>query len=145
MLTTQYLEEADQLADNIVVIDKGRVIAEGTPLQLKERAGAASVVITVSDAASLPAAQELLRRNGGDVFVDETARTLTSSASGLADLTRIAAWFDESGITVDDIGLARPSLDDVFLSLTGHRAETTTDDDADAGTDNAPTSSGDTR
>ena len=147
VLTTQYLEEADQLADNIVVIDKGRVIAEGTPLQLKERAGAASVVITVSNAASLPAAQDLLRRNGGEVFIDETARTLTSSASGLADLTRIAGWFDESGITVDDIGLARPSLDDVFLSLTGHRAEITDDDpDADKATDNAtPTSSGDIR
>ncbi|SKZ55615.1 daunorubicin resistance ABC transporter ATP-binding subunit [Mycobacteroides abscessus subsp. abscessus] len=88
-----------------------------------------------------------MRRNGGEVFIDETARTLTSSASGLADLTRIAGWFDESGITVDDIGLARPSLDDVFLSLTGHRAETTDDDpDADNATDNAtPTSSGDIR
>lgn len=144
VLTTQYLEEADQLADNIVVIDKGRIIAEGTPLQLKERAGAASVVITVSDATSLPAASELLRRNGGEVFVDETARTLTSAASGLADLTRIAGWFDESGITVDDIGLARPSLDDVFLSLTGHRAEGAQDDRAEGAQDDRAEGAADT-
>ena len=144
VLTTQYLEEADQLADNIVVIDKGRIIAEGTPLQLKERAGAASVVITVSDATSLPAASELLRRNGGEVFVDETAPTLTSAASGLADLTRIAGWFDESGITVDDIGLARPSLDDVFLSLTGHRAEGAQDDRAEGAQDDRAEGAADT-
>ncbi|GAC84816.1 daunorubicin ABC transporter ATP-binding protein [Gordonia paraffinivorans] len=130
LLTTQYLEEADQLADDIVVIDKGRIIAHGTPLQLKEQAGAASLVLTVSHAEDLPAAEALLRKNGTEVFVDVPARRLTAATGGLGDLPRVAAWFEESGISVDDFGLARPSLDDVFLSLTGHRAtdDTTTDD-----------------
>ncbi|MEE3850033.1 ATP-binding cassette domain-containing protein [Gordonia sp. LSe1-13] len=123
LLTTQYLEEADQLADDIVVIDKGRVIAHGTPLQLKEQAGAASLVLTVSNPDDIPEAEALLRKTGAEVFVDQGARRLTAPADGLGDLTRVVAWFDESGIRVDDLGLARPSLDDVFLSLTGHRAE----------------------
>ncbi|MGV9709401.1 ATP-binding cassette domain-containing protein [Gordonia sp. NPDC003424] len=126
LLTTQYLEEADQLADDIVVIDKGTIIAHGTPLQLKEQAGAASLVLTVSDADDIPEAEALLRKTGTEVFVDHGARRLTSPANGLHDLNRVAAWFDESGIAIDDLGLARPSLDDVFLSLTGHRAEDTT-------------------
>ncbi|MEP9392102.1 MULTISPECIES: ATP-binding cassette domain-containing protein [Gordonia] len=128
LLTTQYLEEADQLADDIVVIDRGSVIAHGTPMQLKEQAGAASVVITLSDEDALPQARELLARTGNEVFVDAGARTVTTAASGLSDLTRIAGWFDESQIAVDDLGLVRPSLDDVFLTLTGHRAEDTADD-----------------
>jgi ABC-2 type transport system ATP-binding protein len=134
LLTTQYLEEADHLADNIVVIDKGTIIAQGTSLQLKEQAGAASLVLTVSDTSDIPAAEALLRKTGGEVFIDEGARKLTTSADGLADLTRVVGWFDESGIAVDDLGLARPSLDDVFLSLTGHRAEdeTSTEEEQNA-------------
>jgi ABC-2 type transport system ATP-binding protein len=129
VLTTQYLEEADQLADNIVVIDLGRIIAEGTPLQLKERAGSASVVLTVSHAADLPSAERLLRDCAGEVFVDEGSRQLTTKADGLGEMTRIATIFDESGILLDDLGLKRPSLDDVFLHLTGHRAEVVSDGD----------------
>ncbi len=123
LLTTQYLEEADQLADNIVVIDQGRIIAQGTPLQLKQQAGNASLVVTVSHAADLPAARELLARTGVEVHVDVGARQLTAAADGIADLTRVADWLQQSAIEVDDIGLSRPSLDDVFLSLTGHRAD----------------------
>jgi ABC-2 type transport system ATP-binding protein len=123
LLTTQYLEEADQLADNIVVIDKGRIIAEGSPLQLKQRAGHASLIVTVSDADDLAAAQVLLARACTEVFVDEGARQLTAAADGLADVVRVAGWLRDSDIDVDDIGLSRPSLDDVFLSLTGHRTE----------------------
>lgn len=123
LLTTQYLEEADQLADNIVVIDKGTIIAQGTPLQLKEQAGAASLVVTVTDASDFPEAEALLRKTGCDVFIDRGARKLTTSANGLHDLNRVAGWLDDSKIAVDDIGLSRPSLDDVFLSLTGHTAE----------------------
>lgn len=123
LLTTQYLEEADQLADNIVVIDQGRIIAEGSPLQLKQQAGRASLVITVGDGADLPAAQDLLRRTGAEVFVDAAARRLTASADGLDDMIAVAGWFRDSGIGVDDIGLSRPSLDDVFLTLTGHRTD----------------------
>jgi ABC-2 type transport system ATP-binding protein len=113
LLTTQYLEEADQLADNIVVMDRGRIIAEGTPLRLKQQAGNARLVVTVSRSDDIVAAEALLRKTGAEVFVDVGARQLTVGADGLAD----------SQIDVDDIGLSRPSLDDVFLSLTGHRSE----------------------
>ena len=123
LLTTQYLEEADQLADNIVVINHGRIIAQGTPLQLKQQAGNASLVVTVSHATDLPVARELIARTGAEVHVDVGARQLTASAGGIADMTRVAGWLQERAIEVDDIGLSRPSLDDVFLSLTGHRAE----------------------
>ena len=127
LLTTQYLEEADQLADAIVVMDKGKIIAEGTPLELKQQAGNASLVITVSHAEDLPIAGALLRKTGAEVFVDSGARQLTAAADGLADMTRVAGWLRDSSIEVDDIGLSRPSLDDVFLSLTGHRAEPLSD------------------
>ena len=92
LLTTQYLEEADQLADHIVVVDRGRIIAEGTPLQLKQQAGNASLVVTVSHAADLPAARELISRTGVEVHVDTGARQLTATAEGIADLTRVAGW-----------------------------------------------------
>ncbi len=123
LLTTQYLEEADQLADNIVVIDRGRVIAEGTPIQLKDASGQAALVVTVSRAADLTPAIERMREAGFDLHVDEAARRITSPAEGLADVTRIAGLFEGSGIDLDDLGLQRPSLDDVFLHLTGHRAD----------------------
>ena len=123
LLTTQYLEEADRLADQIVVIDRGRVIAAGTPLQLKDASGKAALVVTVSNAADIGPAAELLRATGVDVHIDEAARQLTAHAGGLADMTRIAGEFERSGIEIDDIGLKRPSLDDVFLALTGHRAD----------------------
>lgn len=123
LLTTQYLEEADQLADNIVVIDKGRIIAEGSPVQLKDQAGNASLIVTVTNADDLPAAQALLAKTGAEVFVDAGARQLTAAADGLDDMIRVAGWLRDSDIDVDDIGLSRPSLDDVFLSLTGHRTE----------------------
>ncbi|MGV0642214.1 ATP-binding cassette domain-containing protein [Mycolicibacterium sp. XJ879] len=123
VLTTQYLEEADQLADNIVVIDKGRIIAEGSPLQLKQQAGNASLVVTLSNTDDLPRAQALLTQTGAEVFVDTGARRLTAQADGLDDMVRVADWLRGSDIAVDDIGLSRPSLDDVFLTLTGHRTE----------------------
>ncbi|WP_048632979.1 ATP-binding cassette domain-containing protein [Mycolicibacterium aurum] len=129
LLTTQYLEEADQLADNIVVIDRGRIIAEGSPLELKQQAGKASLVVTVTDTAHLDPARALLGRTGAEVFVDAGARRLTASADGLDDMIRVAELLRDGGIGVDDIGLSRPSLDDVFLTLTGHR----TDDIEEAG------------
>lgn len=125
LLTTQYLEEADQLADNIVVIDRGRIIAEGSPLQLKQQAGRASLVVTVADPADLESARNLLARTGAEVYLDAGARRLTATADGLDDMVKVAGWLRDSGITVDDIGLSRPSLDDVFLMLTGHRTDDT--------------------
>ncbi|MEJ7648788.1 MAG: ATP-binding cassette domain-containing protein [Nakamurella sp.] len=136
LLTTQYLEEADRLADEIVVIDRGAVIAAGTPLQLKDSSGQAALVITVSRAEDLASAADLLRAHVNEVFVDSSARRLTAPATGLSDITRIAGVFDASTIEIDDLGLQRPSLDDVFLALTGHRAEDRIADDA-ASTDDA--------
>jgi ABC-2 type transport system ATP-binding protein len=133
LLTTQYLEEADQLADNIVVIDRGTVIAEGTPLQLKDQSGAAALVVTVSHADDLAAAEALMRPHVREVHLDAGARQLTAPAEGLGHMTRVAGIFDESGIVLDDIGLKRPSLDDVFLHLTGHRAEDGVEGDETAG------------
>jgi ABC-2 type transport system ATP-binding protein len=131
VLTTQYLEEADQLADDIVVIDRGRVIAAGTPTHLKDQAGRASVVVTITDAADLARAADLVRSCSPEVHVEPAARRITAQADGLADMTRIGEVIAASGVAVDDLGLKRPSLDDVFLHLTGHRAET--DDEQSAG------------
>ncbi|QKE85760.1 ATP-binding cassette domain-containing protein [Arthrobacter sp. NEB 688] len=122
-LTTQYLDEADQLADRIVVVDHGRVIADGTPLELKDRSGAASLVVAVSRPAEVERAADIVRREVGEIHLDRGARRITAPAEGVGALTRIAARLDEAGIDLDDIGLQRPSLDDVFLTLTGHRAE----------------------
>ena len=124
LLTTQYLDEADQLADDIVVIDKGRIIAQGTPLELKNQSGAASLVVTVSRHDKVHEAAELLRGSvEGEVHVDADARKLTAPGGDVAALTRVATRLDDAQIEVDDLGMQRPSLDDVFLALTGHRAE----------------------
>ncbi|WP_333618381.1 ATP-binding cassette domain-containing protein [Dietzia sp.] len=123
LLTTQYLDEADQLADNIVVINRGKVIAEGTPLQLKDRSGAAALVVTVSRIEEVGRAEEILRSHVADIHVDHDARRLSAPSEGVGGLAAIANAFAAEGIELDDIGLQRPSLDDVFLGLTGHRAE----------------------
>lgn len=102
LLTTQYLEEADQLADDIVVIDKGRIIAHGTPTQLKDQAGQASVVLTVSGAADLPVAEALLRSASQEVHVEPGARRLTARAAGLADMLRIGALVEASEALFDE-------------------------------------------
>ena len=127
LLTTQYLEEADLLADNIIVIDKGRIIAEGTADALKSQVGGERLEITVSNAAQVRTAAELIAPLGiGEATVDESRRTMllpvTGGAALLADALR---RLDAAGIAVDDVGLRRPTLDDVFLSLTGHVAEDT--------------------
>ena len=123
VLTTQYLEEADQLADQIIVIDKGRIIAEGTPTQLKDAAGKASVVVHVTHGDDIDRAAEVMGRDGEEVRIDRPARRLTARAAGVRDMLEIGAAIESSGIAVDDIGLSRPTMDDVFLHLTGHRAE----------------------
>jgi ABC-2 type transport system ATP-binding protein len=147
LLTTQYLEEADTLADEIIVIDRGRVIASGTPTGLKDQAGRASVVLTVTHAAEIGSAAELIRSCVAEVHVEEAQRRLIAQADGLADVTRIAQLLQDNAIEVDDLGLKRPSLDDVFLHLTGHRAEQEADqgDEMDSDADAAAPSGDDTR
>jgi ABC-2 type transport system ATP-binding protein len=125
LLTTQYLEEADLLADNIVVIDNGKVIAEGTADDLKSQVGGERLEITVGDEAQVGAAVELLGPlAAGELTVEEGRRSLVVPVSGgaavLADALR---RLDAAGVRVDDVGLRRPTLDDVFLTLTGHMAE----------------------
>jgi ABC-2 type transport system ATP-binding protein len=123
VLTTQYLEEADQLANEIIVVDKGRIIAQGTANQLKDGAGRASVVVHVTHASDLAAVEEVARRGSEEVHVDAHARRVSAKARGLADMLAIGSALEATGIAIDDIGLSRPTLDDVFLHLTGHRAE----------------------
>jgi ABC-2 type transport system ATP-binding protein len=122
LLTTQYLEEADLLADNIVVIDHGRLLAEGSADELKAQVGGERLLITVSDATQLGRATELLTPLAvGPVVCEAERRSLlvpvTGGAARLADALRL---LDGEGVVLDDVGLRRPTLDDVFLTLTGH-------------------------
>ncbi|MEI2776082.1 MAG: ATP-binding cassette domain-containing protein [Tetrasphaera sp.] len=130
LLTTQYLDEADQLADRLVVIDHGRIIAEGTPLELKNQSGATSLVITVSRHDAVAPAADLLRELVDGLHVDHDARRLAAPGGDVAALAQIASRLEAAGIEVDDLGMQRPSLDDVFLALTGHRAEETANEEA---------------
>jgi ABC-2 type transport system ATP-binding protein len=127
LLTTQYLEEADALADRIVVIDKGRIIAEGTADELKAQVGGDRVEVIVHEAASLSEAAAIMHKgSNGQAAVDEHTRKITvPSSTGSKGLVLVIRDLDEAGIEIDDIALRRPSLDDVFLKLTGHRAEET--------------------
>jgi ABC-2 type transport system ATP-binding protein len=121
LLTTQYLEEADQLTDAITVIAAGRVIAEGTPEELKTLAGGDRIDITVREASDLaPAARLLQARLGTDVHVDHDGRGLSVSVTDrLVALTQIIGSLQEEDITAEDITVRRPTLDDAFLHLTG--------------------------
>src|SRR5687768_5002651 len=125
LLTTQYLEEADELADNIVVIDHGKIIARGTADDLKSQVGGERIEVVAHDREAIPQATEILSRDcAGGVTVDEHTRRLTAPTSaGAGALVQVVRDFDEAGIRIDDIALRRPTLDDVFLSLTGHTAE----------------------
>jgi ABC-2 type transport system ATP-binding protein len=128
LLTTQYLEEADVLADDIVVIDRGRAIARGTADQLKAQIGGERLELTVSDAALLGAVIELVAPLGvAPPVADENRRQLTMPVTGGVRVLRQALdLLERDGVGVDDAGVRRPTLDDVFLTLTG----STTDDDA---------------
>jgi ABC-2 type transport system ATP-binding protein len=125
LLTTQYLEEADELANSIAVVDHGKIIARGTSDELKRQVGGERIEVVVHDRAGLARAAELLGRNGGGPpKLDEHNRRLTIPAQGGAQrLVQVVRDLDEASIPIDDIGLRRPTLDDVFLSLTGHSAE----------------------
>ena len=124
LLTTQYLDEADKLADHIVVIDHGKVIANGTPRELKARMGADVLELHLEDASELePTAAALRGVGSGEPSIDAGDRRITLPVhQGAADLMSAVRRLDEEGIVPSDVSLRRPSLDDVFLALTGRGA-----------------------
>ena len=122
LLTTQYLEEADQLADRIAVIDQGRVIAEGTSTELKASVGTGVLHVRLADATQRSAALQVLTEWFGDgVHGDGDARALTAQLADPARAAPALTALADAGIAVSDFSLGQPSLDEVFFALTGHK------------------------
>jgi ABC-2 type transport system ATP-binding protein len=138
LLTTQYLEEADRLAHDIVVVDHGRVIEHGTADELKARTGGERVEIVVQDRERIDDAVAVLAGFGRDTpSVEAQMRRITAGVTGGAKLlAEVIRELDARGIELDDVGLRRPTLDDVFISLTGRHAEAA-DEDSDETVDAA--------
>jgi ABC-2 type transport system ATP-binding protein len=125
LLTTQQLDEADQLAGTIAVVDSGRVIAEGTSAQLKAKVGGERVQVTVASESDLAAARDVLGRLAdGLPHVEPATRTVDAPvAGGARRVPEIVRELDAAGVVLEDLGVRRPSLDDVFLTLTGRAAD----------------------
>lgn len=126
LLTTQYLDEADRLASHITVIDRGRAIADDSPDGLKDRVGGDRIEVVAAEPADLAAVAKAVGRvaGGGLVVTDAPDRRVHAQVTDrVAALTEVARSLQDEGIAVEDIGLRRPSLDDVFLRLTGHGAQ----------------------
>ena len=132
LLTTQYLEEADRLARHVVIVDHGRVIAAGTPDELKDRAGTNVIEVRPRSGGDLPAVEEALSKIGcEEAHTDMDTQRVSARVEGGADQLRdIVRTLDERNIDVDDVGLRRPTLDEVFLAVTGRPLEPT-DPDSD--------------
>jgi ABC-2 type transport system ATP-binding protein len=133
VLTTQYLEEADRLANNIAVIDKGEVIARGTATELKAMVGGERIEVTVARGGDVGAAARILSRFGDGVpAIDEEARHLSVGVRAEPGLiNRVVGALDDHHINLDDVILRRPTLDDVFLSLTGRGLGTSEAEDSE--------------
>jgi ABC-2 type transport system ATP-binding protein len=125
LLTTHYLEEADQLADQISVIDHGRVIADGTPEQLKSKVGGSRVDIVLNSVDELPIVAGLVERVCGmEAEVDPDRRRVSAPVKDrVATLTEVLRALEDAGILAEDVAVRKPTLDEVFLELTGRRAE----------------------
>ena len=123
LLTTQYLEEADRLADEIVVIDRGRVIAAGTPQELKTRVGGQVLQARPADPAELAATERILAAFADGDGTHTDGQLVTVTIGDRSALGQVVRRLDEAGIAVDDLSLRTPSLDEVFLALTGHACE----------------------
>lgn len=122
LLTTQYMEEADQLADNIVVIDNGRVIAEGTAAQLKSKIGSDRLELTISEKSDFTVATIAVK--GEKVQLDSETRTISIAVkNGVSKLKQVLQNLEDAKVKVDSISLHRPTLDDVFLTLTGRETK----------------------
>jgi len=135
LLTTQYLDEAERLANDIVVIDHGEVIARGTADELKDQSGGDRVAVRLVDAADLGRVGPLVRTGidvSGAEQVDDLERTVTipvRETNGV--VPAVVRLLDDAGIGVDDVAVRRPTLDDVFLQLTGHAAEEAVEEEGD--------------
>ncbi len=129
VLTTQYLDEADQLADRICVIDAGRVIAEGTPDELKSRIGGDRVDVVVHDARDLPAAAAIVERAAGSPpeIQPDLRRVSAPVRDRMAAMSEIFGALHAAGLSAEDLAVRRPTLDEVFMELTGHGADPSTD------------------
>jgi ABC-2 type transport system ATP-binding protein len=123
LLCTQYLDEADQLADGIAVIDHGRVIAEGTPAQLKASVGGGALHVRLLDPEQRPEAERLLARELEGVRTEPDPAALSAPCADTDRGAEAIAALSRSGVGVADFSLGQPSLDEVFLALTGHPAE----------------------
>jgi ABC-2 type transport system ATP-binding protein len=121
-LTTQYLEEADQLADNVAIIDSGRIVAEGTPDTLKTEIGNPHIQLQLA-AGSIAEAEEVCARVGKLLPPVDGRTVLVEVENGAADIPRVVRALDEAGIAVESLELVRPTLDDVFVAKTGHHLE----------------------
>jgi oleandomycin transport system ATP-binding protein len=139
LLTTQYLDEADQLADDIVVIDHGRVIATGTPDELKAKVGGQVLEVVPADHSRLgDVATVLASWTGDDLVTEPGARQITAQVPSAAMLPGIVRQLDESGIELAEFSMRKSSLDEVFLTLTGHRAQDDAAQDGAARDDAGP-------
>ncbi|MGW7515188.1 ATP-binding cassette domain-containing protein [Streptomyces sp. NPDC054796] len=136
LLTTHYLDEADKLSDRIAVIDRGRTVTEDTPAGLKRAIGGDRVEVVVGEHSEIPAAVRAVGRAAAEGAAPETeeqelrVHAPVPVGGGVAALTEVARTLQEEGVTVEDIGLRRPTLDEVFLKLTGH---TTAESEEDRG------------
>ncbi|HEX2058732.1 MAG TPA: ATP-binding cassette domain-containing protein [Actinomycetota bacterium] len=147
LLTTQYMEEADRLADDVVVIDRGKKIAQGAPEDLKTQVGGERIEAVLADGSDVPASRAIIESiSVGDVQVDEHTHKVSAPVTGGVEaLRQVLQRFEDASVKVVDIGVHRPTLDDVFLSLTGHTAESIAETEGHPAESEAPIADGRTK